>query len=48
MERENYIEQWIEKFIELNNRKPTRLEKMSFKVGFNAGEHKFRKDEDNH
>lgn len=39
MERQEYIEMWIDKFIQLNQRKPTRLEKMSFKVGFNAGKH---------
>ena len=44
MEREDYIEQWKEHFIELNRRKPTRQECMCFKVGFNAGEHKSKEE----
>ena len=37
MDRDLYEVQWVERFIEINNRKPTRLEKLSFRVGFNAG-----------
>lgn len=45
MDRDNYEKQWIEKFKELNQRKPTRLEKLSYRVGFNAGEHYSNKNE---
>jgi hypothetical protein len=40
--RDEFEKQWIDKFIILNQRKPTRLERMSFKVGFNAGEIDFK------
>ena len=38
LDRDHYEDLWIERFIILNQRKPSRLEKMSFRVGFNAGE----------
>jgi len=40
MEKKQYIEQWKDKFKQLNDRKPTRLETMAFRVGYNAGLHK--------
>ena len=44
MNKIEYMEQWGERFKELNLRKPTRLEKMSFRVGFNAGQDKANND----
>jgi len=34
--REAFIDQWIPHFIKINKRKPTKLEVMSFKIGFDA------------
>jgi hypothetical protein len=39
MERVDYENMWINKFKELNKRKPTKQEIIIFRVGFNAGEH---------
>jgi len=38
MIRDYFEEEWTKKFIKLNKRKPTRLEALSFRVGWNARE----------
>lgn len=43
-DREDYIEQWIEHFVKLNNRKPTRQEKMCFKVGWDARDNEAQRE----
>ena len=39
LEFKDYEEAWIKRFIELNKRKPNRLERISWRVGFDAGCH---------
>ena len=47
MNKRDYFEQWIPHFTRVNGRKPTRQEKMCFKIGYNAGQDSMKSSHNN-